>query len=348
MPIATVVQVRDLIQAARDGGYAYPAINVSSSETLNAAVRGFIEAKSDGIVQISTGGGTFLSGVAGDMAVGARALADYARVVVADVPLLIWLNTDHCPPDKLDGFLRPLLAESCRRVEAGDEPLFQSHMFDGSSLPLDENLRMAEGLLAEVAAIDVVLEVECGVVGGEEDGVSNADAPREMLYTTPRDLLRVAKRLGIGERGRYLLAATFGNVHGVYKPGGVALRPGVLRAGQDALASAYGAEAHFDYVFHGGSGSTAEEIAEAVSHGVVKMNLDTDLQYAYTSAVADHMLSRYRGVLKVDGDVGNKKDYDPRVWGAAAETSMAARVAEACAVLGSAGRSLLRGPQVTE
>lgn len=339
MPVATTGQVRELIEAAREGGYAYPAINVSSSTTLNAAVRGFVEAGSDGIVQVSTGGGTFLSGVAGDMAVGARALAEYARIVAADVPVLIWLNTDHCPAEKLDAYLRPLLAESRRRVAAGEEPLFQSHMFDGSALPLRENLRIAAGLLADVAAIDVVLEVECGVVGGEEDGVSNVGTPRDKLYTTADDMLLVAEALGLGERGRYLLAATFGNVHGVCKPGGVELRPGVLRSGQEALAAAYGSEARFDYVFHGGSGSTAGEIAEAVSYGVVKMNLDTDLQYAYTRAVAGHMLSRYDGVLKVDGEVGDKRDYDPRAWGAAAEAAMAARVAEACATLGSAGRS---------
>jgi fructose-bisphosphate aldolase class II len=215
-------------------------------------------------------------------------------------------------------------------------------MFDGSAIPLEENLAIAAGLLAETAELDVVLEVECGVVGGEEDGVSNEDAPAEHLYTTSEDLLLVAEALGTGERGRYLLAATFGNVHGVYKPGNVKLRPDVLREGQEALRAIYGDDARFDYVFHGGSGSTREEIAAAVSYGVVKMNLDTDLQYAYTRAVAGHMLANYDGVLKVDGEVGNKKAYDPRVWGKQAEASMAARVSQACAELGSAGRSVLQ------
>jgi fructose-bisphosphate aldolase, class II len=341
MPIATPAQYRELIDAARAGSYAYPAVNVSSSETLNAALRGFAEAGSDGIVQISTGGGEFASGGAvEEMALGAKALAQYAPVLADRYPVLIVLHTDHCPPDKLDRFLRPLLAESVERRARGEEPLFGSHMFDGSSLPLEENLAIAEELLEECAAADVILEVECGVVGGEEDGVSAEGRPREKLYTTTVDLLRVAQVLGTGERGRYLLAATFGNVHGVYAPGHVKLRPTVLRDGQDALAAVYGAETSFDYVFHGGSGSDPAEIAEAVGYGVVKMNVDTDMQYAYTRAIAGHMFEHYAGVLKVDGDTGDKKAYDPRVFGRKGEEAMAARVAQACHDLSSAGRSL--------
>jgi fructose-bisphosphate aldolase, class II len=339
MPIATPEQYRELIDAARDGSYAYPAVNVSSSETLNAAMGGFAAAGSDGIVQISTGGGEFASGGAvADMALGAKALVEYAHVLADRYPVLIVLHTDHCPPDKLDRFLLPLLAESVERRARGEEPLFGSHMFDGSSLPLEENLAIAAELLEQCAAADVILEVECGVVGGEEDGVSAEDTPREPLYTTTKDLLRVAEVLGTGEKGRYLLAATFGNVHGIYAPGNVKLRPTVLRDGQEALAAAYGAS--FDYVFHGGSGSDPEEIAEAVGYGVVKMNVDTDMQYAYTRAIAGHMFERYDTVLKVDGDTGDKKAYDPRVWGRKGEQAMAARVEQACHDLGSAGRSL--------
>lgn len=344
MPIATPEQYLKLIDAARQGSYAYPAVNVSSSETLNAAMRGFAEAGSDGIVQISTGGGEFASGGAvADMALGARAIAEYARVLADRYPVLIVLHTDHCPPDKLDRFLRPLLAESVQRRARGEEPLFNSHMFDGSSLPLEENLEMAAELLEECAAADVILEVECGVVGGEEDGVNTEDTPREKLYTTTTDLLRVAEVLGTGERGRYLLAATFGNVHGVYAPGNVKLRPTVLRDGQDALAAVYGADASFDYVFHGGSGSDPKEIADAVAYGVIKMNIDTDMQYAYTRAIAGHMFEGYDGVLKVDGGTGNKKTFDPRMWGRKGEEAMAAGVAQACHDLRSAGRSLTAG-----
>jgi fructose-bisphosphate aldolase class II len=341
MPIATPAQYAEMLDAAKANGYAYPAVNVSSSETLNAALRGYAEAGSDGIVQVSTGGGEFASGIAKDMALGAEALAIFAHVVAARCPVLIALHTDHCPADRLDGYLLPLLAISRDRRQSGQGPLFNSHMFDGSAIPLEENLEIASSLLDQCVEADIVLEVECGVVGGEEDGISGEDAPREKLYTTPEDLLRVAEVLGTGERGRYLLAATFGNVHGVYAPGSVKLRPKVLLEGQTALAERYGQGVSFDFVFHGGSGSEPEMIAEAVSYGVVKMNVDTDTQYAFTRPVAAHMFESYDGVLKLDGGVGDKKAYDPRAWGRKAEQSMAARVVQACEELGSSGRSLV-------
>ena len=275
MPIATTDQYAEMLDAAKAGGYAFPAVNVTSSSTLNAALRGFAEAGSDGIVQISTGGGEFASGAAMDMALGAQALAEFARMVGEDCPVRIALHTDHCQADKLDRYVRPLLAISRERVERGWQPLFNSHMFDGSALPLEENLAIAKELLAECAPLGVVLEVEAGVVGGEEDGVSGDGVPRDKLYTTTEDMLAVAEALGTGEKGRYLLAATFGNVHGVYAPGNVKLKPKVLREGQEALAAAY-AGSSFNLVFHGGSGSLPEDIAEAVSYGVVKMNIDTD------------------------------------------------------------------------
>jgi fructose-bisphosphate aldolase class II len=340
MPIATHAQYVEMIDAAKAGGFAFPAVNVSSSETLNAALQGFAQAGSDGIVQVSTGGGEFASGLAKDMSLGAQALATFAKVVGERCPVLVGLHTDHCTADKLDRYLRPLLAISLERRRRGDSPLFNSHMFDGSTLPLDENLAIASALLDECVEADIILEVECGVVGGEEDGVSGEDAPSEKLYTTPEDLLRVAEVLGTGERGRYLLAATFGNVHGVYAPGSVKLRPKVLLEGQKALAERYGEGVSFDFVFHGGSGSEPEMIAEAVSYGVVKMNVDTDLQYAFTRPIAGHMLEAYSGVLKVDGGVGDKKAYDPRAWGRKGEASMAARVVQACEELGSAGKSI--------
>jgi fructose-bisphosphate aldolase, class II len=341
MPIATPAQYAEMIDAAKASGYAFPAVNVSSSETLNATLRGLAESGSDGIAQVSTGGGEFASGgFVKDMALGAKALATYAHVVADRYPVLIALHTDHCPGDKVDTYLRPLLAESLERRGRGETPLFNSHMFDGSALPLEENLKIAAKLLEECAELDIILEVECGVVGGEEDGVSGADAPREKLYTTPEDLLRVAEVLGTGERGRYLLAATFGNVHGVYAPGSVKLRPKVLEDGQKALAERYGPDVSFDFVFHGGSGSDPEKIAEAVSYGVVKMNIDTDAQYAYTRPIAGHMLAAYDGVLKVDGGLGDKSAYDPRAWGRKGEESMAARIVQACKELGSEGSSI--------
>ena len=265
------------------------------------------------------------------MVSGSLAFAAYAHEVAKNYPVNIALHTDHCPKDKLDGFVRPLLAASTERVKAGGTPWFQSHMWDGSAVPLDENLQIAQELLALAKAANVILEIEVGVVGGEEDGVEGAID--EKLYSTPEDAIATVEALGAGENGRYLTALTFGNVHGVYKPGNVKLRPEILQQAQQAAAKELGLSDDarpFDLVFHGGSGSLPEEIAAAVDYGVVKMNVDTDTQYAFTRRIADWMITNYAGVLKVDGEVGNKKQYDPRAWGKAAEAGMAARVVEAC------------------
>jgi fructose-bisphosphate aldolase class II len=339
MPIATPEVYAQMLDTAKQQGFAFPAINVTSSQTLNAALKGFADAGSDGIVQISTGGAEYLSGQAvKDMVAGAVALAEFAHVVADKYPVHVALHTDHCPQDKLDSYMRPLVRISSERVARGQQPLFQSHMWDGSAVPLDENLQTARELLAGCAAARVIMEMEIGVVGGEEDGI--VGEINEKLYSTPEDALAVAEALGLGEHGRYILAATFGNVHGVYKPGHVKLRPEVLKEIQDAVGAKYGQEKPFDLVFHGGSGSALEEIREAISYGVVKMNVDTDTQYAFTRPTADHMFKNYDGVLKVDGDVGSKKAYDPRSWGKAAEGGMAARVVHACEDLLSAGHKL--------
>jgi len=351
MPIATPEKYAEMLDTAKSKGFAFPAINCTSSQTLNAALAGFAEASSDGIVQVSTGGAEYLSGPqVKDMVTGSVAFAAYAAEVAKKYPVNVALHTDHCPKDKLDGFVRPLLDISVERVKAGQAPLFGSHMWDGSAVPLDENLRIAEELLAKCAAAHVILEVEIGVVGGEEDGV--VGKMDEKLYTTPGDALATVEALGLGDKGRYLTALTFGNVHGVYKPGNVKLRPEILKAAQDAIIEKYGEGAAMsdgysgpgakplDLVFHGGSGSSAQEIADAVSYGVVKMNVDTDTQYAFTRPVAGHMFTNFDGVLKVDGDVGNKKSYDPRSWGKAGEAGMAARVVEACENLSSTGQSV--------
>jgi len=339
MPIASPEVYAQMLHRAKEGRFAYPAINVTSSQTLNAAIKGFADAGSDGIVQVSTGGAEYLSGQGvKDMVTGSVALAEYAHVVAARYDVNIALHTDHCPKDKLDGFVRPLLDISAERVAKGQAPLFQSHMWDGSAVLLDENLRIGAELLEKAAAAHIVLEVEIGVVGGEEDGVANEI--NEHLYTTEDDALATAEALGLGEKGLYMAALTFGNVHGVYKPGNVKLRPEILAQAQKAVAEKYQPEGDgkpFLLVFHGGSGSLPEEISAAVDHGVVKMNIDTDTQYAFTRPVADHMLKNYDGVLKVDGEVGNKKTYDPRVWGKAAGAGLTARVLDACQGLRSAG-----------
>src|SRR3954468_14200779 len=340
--IATTEQYAAMLDAASAGGYALAAVNVTSSETLNGTLRGFAEAGADGIVQVTTGAAEFLSGGAvRDMALGARGLAEYARALGERYPVLIALHTDHAPPDKFDAFVRPLIDESRRRVGRGEPPLFQSHMFDGSTLALDDNLERSAALLDELAPLGLVLEIEAGVVGGEEDGIAGPAANHGELYTTTEELMRVVDVLGAGERGRYLMAATFGNVHGVYAPGNVVLRPAVLHDGQVALAERRPG-ARFQYVFHGSSGSEPDDVRAAIANGVVKINLDTDAQYAFTRAVADHLFSNYDGVLRIDGGVGRKAAYDPRAWGRKAEAALATRVAEATHVFGSASRSMLR------
>ena len=336
MPIASPEVYAQMLDRAKAGAFAYPAINCTSSQTINAAIRGFAEAESDGIVQVSWGGAEFASGqLVKDMVTGAVALAEFAHVVAAKYDVNIALHTDHCPKDKLPGFMEPLLQVSIDRVAAGREPLFQSHMWDGSAVPIEENMEIAQRMLDLSVQARTILEIEIGVVGGEEDGVEAKHDAK--LYSTPEDGLATAEALGLGERGRYMVAATFGNVHGVYKPGNVVLKPSILKEIQDVVGAKYGVDKPFDLVFHGGSGSLLSEIREALDYGVVKMNVDTDTQYAFTRPVVDWMMTKYEGVLKIDGEVGNKKQYDPRAWGKAAEEHMAKRIVQACEDLRSAG-----------
>jgi fructose-bisphosphate aldolase class II len=341
MPVADYATYRRMLDNAHRNRFAYPAINITSEATANAVLRGFAEKKSDGIIQVSTGGGEFASGLGvKDAAKGAIWLAEFVHRAAAEYPVYVALHTDHCPPKKVQSFLAPLLEETERRRARGLPNLYNSHMFDGSELPLKENMDVAVGLLERCLRDEIVLEVEAGVVGGEEDGVSHEGAPREKLYTTPGDMVEVYRRLSSVRGGLYMFAATFGNVHGVYKPGNVQLRPTILRDGQAALRKEFGPEASFWLVFHGGSGSSPEEIHETLEYGVIKMNVDTDTQYAFTRPIADHMMKNYDGVLKIDGEVGNKKTYDPRTYLKKAEESMTARVMRAVDDLRSAGTTL--------
>ncbi|WP_026459905.1 class II fructose-bisphosphate aldolase [Schaalia suimastitidis] len=341
MPIATPETYAEMLDRAKAGKFAYPAINITSSQTVTAAIQGFAEAGSDGIIQVSVGGAEYASGsTIKNRVTGSLALAAYAREVAKNYDVTIALHTDHCAKQNIDSWLRPLLELSAEEVKAGRLPFFQSHMWDGSAVPLEENLEIAKEMLALSRAARTILEVEIGVVGGEEDGV--VGEINEKLYTTTEDALKTVEALGLGENGRYLTALTFGNVHGVYKPGHVKLRPEILGTIQEEVAAAVGHPNNrpFDLVMHGGSGSTAEEIALAVANGVIKMNVDTDTQYAFTRPVVEHMFRNYDGVLKIDGEVGNKKMYDPRSWGKSAEAGMAARVVEACERLGSVGTKM--------
>ena len=341
MPVATPAQYRDMLDAAQKGGYAYPAINITSLSTINGALKAFSEAKSDGIIQVSTGGGQFASGLGiNDAAYGSIVLAEAIYTLAEKYDVLVALHTDHCHPAKVDGFLRPLLEASRKRIAEGKGPLFQSHMYDGSELPLEDNMEMSKSLLKECAELDIILEVEAGVVGGEEDGHDTSGLPAEKLYTTPEDMVTVYESLnGIG---RFMFAATFGNVHGAYKPGAVKLTPTILRDGQNAVIAKYGDAAEMDLVFHGGSGSDLEDIRETLGYGVIKMNIDTDTQYAFTRAVAAHVISNVEGVLKIDGEVGNKKVYDPRSYIKKAEQSLCDRLKVACDDLLSTGKTIYK------
>ncbi|MGN6501576.1 MAG: class II fructose-bisphosphate aldolase [Pseudolysinimonas sp.] len=341
MPIATPDQYAEMLDTAKKNTFAFPAINVSSSATINAVLQGLTEAGSDGIIQVTTGGADYFAGQSVKArASGALAFAAFATEVAKNYPITVALHTDHCPKDALDGFVMPLIEASEAEIKAGRNPIFQSHMWDGSAVPLAENLEIAKGLLPRMKAIEAILEVEIGVVGGEEDGVAH-EGTNEALYTTLGDVEKAVEALGLGENGRYIAALTFGNVHGVYAPGNVKLKPELLKEIQDGIQAKYGTGARpLDLVFHGGSGSTPEEIATAVRNGVIKMNIDTDTQYAFSRSVADSVLKNYDGFLKVDGGVGNKKIYDPRSWGKLAESAMAARVVEATEELGSKGHSI--------
>ena len=339
MPVATPKQFASMLDAAQQGDYAYPAINVTSLPTINGALKAFAESKSDGIIQVSTGGGQFASGTAvKDMALGAIVLAEAVHRLAEKYDVLVGLHTDHCQPKVVDSFLRPLIAETAKRHASGLNNLFTSHMLDASELPLDKNMGLSLELLKLCAENEIVLEVEAGVVGGEEDGHDTSGVAADKLYTTPEDMLAVYETLN--GHGRYMFAATFGNVHGAYKPGAVKLKPTILRDGQKAVTDKYGAAAKFDLVFHGGSGTPLEEIRETLEYGVIKMNIDTDTQYAFTRPIVDHMMKNYAGVLKIDGEVGDKKLYDPRGYLKKGEEGLCVRMKQACDDLRSTGRTI--------
>jgi fructose-bisphosphate aldolase, class II len=339
MPVADFKTYCRMIDHALAKKFAYPAINVTSLTTANGVLKGLADSKSDGIIQVSTGGAAFASGLyVKDMPLGAISIAEHVHRVAERYPIYVALHTDHCLAKMLDQYVEPLIEETQRRRAAGKPNLFNSHMFDGSDLPLKENLDIAVKLLERCHQHELILEVEAGVVGGTEDGISGGGG--EKLYTTPEDMLEVYRRLSGVKGARFLLAATFGNVHGVYKPGAVKLKPSILKEGQEAVEKAFGNQARFALVFHGGSGSALEEIREAVDYGVVKMNIDTDTQYAFTRPIVDHMLKNYEGVLKIDGEVGNKEKYDPRSYMKLGEAALAERVKQAVADLRGVGTTL--------
>jgi len=339
MPVATPAQYRAMLDAAQKGDYAYPAINVTSLPTINGALKAFAESKSDGIIQVSTGGGEFASGTSvKDMALGAIVLAEAVHLLAERYNVLVALHTDHCHPKNVEKFLKPLIAATAARRAAGKGNLFNSHMFDGSELPLEENMKISKELLKQCAELEIILEIEAGVVGGEEDGHDTSGVANDKLYTTPEDMVTVYETLN--GLGRFMFAATFGNVHGAYKPGAVKLKPTILKDGQAAVTAKHGAAASMDLVFHGGSGTPLEEIRETLAYGVIKMNIDTDTQYAFTRPIVDHMMKNYAGVLKIDGEVGDKKAYDPRGYLKKGEQGLCERMKTACDDLRSTGKTI--------
>ena len=341
MPLVSYQDYNKILDNAKKEHYALPAINISSALTANAAMQGFAESKSDGIIQMSTGAGEFASGLGvKDMALGAKVLAEHIHSLAERYNVFIILHTDHCVPSKWENFVCPLVEWTKERRAKGLPNLFHSHMFDGSELPIKENIKISKKYLEQFASLELILELEIGVVGGEEDGINNENVAREKLFTSPEDMIYTYESLKEVANARYILAATFGNVHGVYKPGNVKLSPQILKNGQDLVMQKHGAAAKMDLVFHGGSGSELEDIHKTLEYGVIKMNVDTDTQYAYTRAIVDHMMKNYEGVLKIDGEVGSKKFYDTRSYLKSAEKSMAARVQKACDDLKSTGKTL--------
>ena len=339
MPVADYATYCTMLERARKGKFAYPAVNVTSLTTANAVLKGLSESGSDGIIQVSTGGAAFASGTAvKDMVLGAISIAEHVHRAADRYPIHVALHTDHCTADKLDTFVLPLVEETERRRAAGRPNLFSSHMFDGSTLPLDDNLDIAARLRERFRKNDLILEIEVGAVGGEEDGLraarggaalhdpgghagSGAAAGRwRGSVPARRDVRQRARRLQAGPREAQAVdpAAT----------------------ARTAVVAEHGEASRFYFVFHGGSGSDLRDIHEALDYGVVKMNVDTDMQYAFTRAVADHFFRQYDGVLRVDGEVGNKKAYDPRSYLALAEQAMADRVKRAAVELRSAGTAL--------
>lgn len=330
MPVVNFEQYCNMLDRAYKNNYAYPAFNISNMETINAVFMGLKMANSDGIIQVSIGGASYASGQnINDSVVGAIALSNYVHSIADKYDVNVALHTDHCRNKDLNSFLLPLVEETEKRRQKGLPNLFNSHMFDGSDISLDENLTISKKLLARCSKNDIILEVEIGVVGGEEDGVNNEDTPNKKLYSTPEDILKAFENLHKISRN-FLMAATFGNVHGVYKPGNVKLKPEVLLNGKNIVAKKYGKNENLKFVFHGGSGSSRSDIKQTLEYGVVKMNVDTDTQYAFTRPIADHFFKNYDGVLKIEGEVGIKSKYDPRSYLKKAQQNMAKKVLDVC------------------
>ncbi|MFM1878095.1 MAG: hypothetical protein RLZZ241_961 [Bacteroidota bacterium] len=322
--VATGNEVQEIFQYAKQKGFALPAVNVIGSNTINAVMETAAALKAPVIIQFSNGGAQFNAGKGlpntnqRAAILGAIAGAKHVHEMAEAYGATVILHTDHCAKNLLP-WIDGLLDASEQHFNATGKPLFSSHMIDLSEEPLAENIEICKSYLARMSKMNMTLEIELGITGGEEDGVDNSDVDDSKLYTQPEEVAYAYEELSKVSH-RFTIAAAFGNVHGVYKPGNVKLTPKILKNSQEFVSEKYNVGSnHIDFVFHGGSGSTLEEIREAIGYGVIKMNIDTDLQYAFTEGVRDYVLNKKDYLLSQIGnpegaDVPNKKFYDPRVW----------------------------------
>ena len=337
--VATGKQVQEIFNHAKANGYALPAVNVVSSSTVNAVMETAAELNAPVIIQFSNGGGQFNAGkglsnvnekaaILGSIA-GAKHIHELAEAYGATVIL----HTDHCAK-KLLPWIDGLLDASEAFYKETGKSLYSSHMIDLSEEPIEENIDICKTYLSRMSKMGMTLEIELGITGGEEDGVDNSDVDVSKLYTQPEEVAYAYEELS-KVSDQFTIAAAFGNVHGVYKPGNVKLTPKILKNSQEHISEKYGVEHnHIDFVFHGGSGSTLEEIREAIGYGVIKMNIDTDLQFAYTEGCRDYMLEKKDYVMTQIGnpdgeELPNKKYYDPRKWVREGELTFKARLKQA-------------------
>lgn len=341
--VATGSEVQAIFKHAKENGYALPAVNVIGSNTINGVLETAKALNAPVIIQFSNGGAQFNAGKGlnneGQKAAiaGAVAGAKHVHIMAESYGVPVILHTDHCAKNLLPWVDGMLDASEKHFAETG-KPLFSSHMIDLSEEPLEENIEICKQYLARMSKMGMTLEIELGVTGGEEDGVDNTDIDDSKLYTQPEEVAYAYEELS-KVSSQFTIAAAFGNVHGVYKPGNVKLTPKILKNSQDFVSEKYGVEHnHIDFVFHGGSGSTVEEIREGISYGVIKMNIDTDMQYAFMSGIRDYMSNKkdyLQGQIgNPDGpDSPNKKHYDPRVWLRAGEVTFIERLKQAFADL---------------
>ena len=341
--VATGDEVQAIFQYAKEKGFALPAVNVIGTNSMNAVMETAAELNAPVIIQFSNGGAQFNAGKGlsneGQQAaiLGAVAGAKHVHQMAEAYGVSVILHTDHCAK-KLLPWIDGLLDASEEHYNATGKSLFSSHMIDLSEEPIEENIEICKQYLERMAKMDMTLEIELGVTGGEEDGVDNTDVDSSKLYTQPEEVAYAYEELS-KVSPRFTVAAAFGNVHGVYKPGNVVLTPKILKNSQEFIAEKYGVgHNHIDFVFHGGSGSTVEEIRESIGYGVIKMNIDTDMQYAYMSGVRDYIQGKKDYLQAQIGnpegdDVPNKKFYDPRVWLREGEKAFVERLKKAFADL---------------